>query len=280
MISHPKKNSGSYGNMRTLVLIIVSGLGALALLLPLRAGAVSDDTRVRREYADIYERIRRGDQAVEQGDLTFASNHYVGAYVRLLRLQQRMPQWESNLVQFRVEYLRKLLAGGLLARTPQVAPHLEAITNLPISIQADSSFTAADGAVTMTGHVRMAYVRVLLRAEQLTMPGPARSPLSDIVGVATGAVRLCVLNTQNPVTSNAMILARGDCLVWRTNGMMELSGVPHVLMSHGGVAARMRGLRYDPRANQVGFEQMELTATVPEEELRTLAFDDPVQEQQ
>jgi len=250
--------------------------------VPQQAQAVSTDTRVRREYADIYERIRRGDQALEQGDMNFASNHYVGALVRLVRLQQRMPQWETNLVSFRVAYLRKLLAGGmLLLRTPQAARHPAAVTNLALTLTANNSYTEPDGDVMMTGRVHMAYVNVMLQADLLTFFGAdARAQYPELVGIATGTVRLCVLNTQSSVASNGMLLARGDYLRWATNGVMELSGTAPVLMQHGGTAARMRGLRYDPRPNTVAFVQMELTTAVPDDELRTLTFDEPTQEQQ
>jgi hypothetical protein len=264
--------------MRTAILMAMLVCAGMALV-PQRAHAVSTDTRVRREYADIYERIRQGDLSLEQGNMLFASNYYVGALVRLIRLQQRMPQWETNLVSFRVAYLRKLLADGLLLRAPQVARQPVVVTNLSLTLTANKSFTEPDGDVTMTGRVHMAYANLMLQADLLTLFGAAsRAQQPELVGIATGTVRLCVLNTQSSVASNGMLLARGDYLRWGTNGVMELSGAAPVLMQHGGTAARMRGLRYDPRPNSVAFVQMELTTAVPDDELHTLTFDNPVQE--
>jgi len=60
---------------------------------------------------------------------------------------------------------------------------------------------------------------------------------------------------------------------------VELSGTAPVLMQHGSTATRMRGLRYDMHLNTVTFVQRELTTAVPEDELRTLTFDEPPQEQ-
>jgi len=122
---------------------------------------------------------------------------------------------------------------------------------------------------------------MMLQADLLTFLGAAaRAQQPELVGIATGTVRLCVLNTQSTVASNGMLLARGDYLRWGTNGVMELSSKTAVLMQHGGTAARMRGLRYDPRPNTVAFVQMELTTAVPDDELHTLTFDEPTQEQQ
>jgi hypothetical protein len=267
--------------MRATILMALLLVGAGAVLVPPPVRAASADTRVRREYADIFERIRQGDQSLEQGDLLLASNQYVGALVRLVRLQQRMPQWETNLVTFRVEYLRKLLAGGLLQRAAPVARQPVLVTNLALTLTANHSYTEPGGNVMMTGRVQVTYINLMLQADLLTFFGAAaRAQQPELVGIATGLVRLCVLNTQSAVASNAMLLARGDQLRWGTNGVMELSGTAPVLMQHGSTATRMRGLRYDAHRNTVTFLQRELTTAVPDEELRTLTFDNPVQEKQ
>lgn len=64
---------------------------------------------LRSEYAAIYYEIQRGDTAYAQGLVPASKRHYGEALERLLDLRERAPGWQSDIVNFRIEYCRARL---------------------------------------------------------------------------------------------------------------------------------------------------------------------------
>lgn len=251
------------------------------LLCGALVGAILPDAALRREYADIYQRIRRGDLAVEQHDFPFASNCYQVSLTRLLRLQEHNPTWETNLVAFRIAYCRQLLGSGLRSRpslTPVSSPHL---TNMPLQFTGGNLWRSDDGRVIMQSNVVVRYAGVTLAADYFSFAGGAlRSQGGDALAVATGVVRLAVVNIAPPPASNEVIRARGDYLCWRTNGVIALSCAEQVLVDRGRVYGRTPIFEYDVH-HYHALTNAPMTAITPTaDELRVLMFDESDKETQ
>ncbi len=64
---------------------------------------------LRSEYAGIYYEIQRGDTSLAQGLTTKSKQHYDNALKQLLSLKKRAPDWQSDIVNFRIDYCRTRL---------------------------------------------------------------------------------------------------------------------------------------------------------------------------
>jgi hypothetical protein len=83
------------------------------------APAGSDDELLRHEYTAVYRTIRAGDVALDAKDLGSASNQYAQAFQRLTLLRQMHPQWNRDVVDFRLDYCRERLAATAARSTPR-----------------------------------------------------------------------------------------------------------------------------------------------------------------
>jgi outer membrane protein assembly factor BamD len=72
-----------------------------------RRGTTFDTDSLQREYSAIYYLIQRGDAAMQQGIYTRAKEHYSDALEKLQEIKQKAPNWESDVVNFRIDYCRK-----------------------------------------------------------------------------------------------------------------------------------------------------------------------------
>lgn len=86
-------------------------IGALFLALALSARAASPED----QYLAIYYLIQQGDAALAGGKNAEAGERYSDARDSLLKLQRVYPNWQTNVVGFRLEYLDKRLALPALA---------------------------------------------------------------------------------------------------------------------------------------------------------------------
>lgn len=68
-----------------------------------------NDEQLQREYAGIYYLIKRGDAAFQQGLASEAKQHYGNALDRLLKLKATAPTWQSDIVNYRIDYCRERL---------------------------------------------------------------------------------------------------------------------------------------------------------------------------
>jgi len=62
-----------------------------------------------REYAGTYYLFMRGDALMEQGSPSEAKKYYSDALDRLLALKEKAPDWQSEIVDFRIDHCRKQL---------------------------------------------------------------------------------------------------------------------------------------------------------------------------
>ncbi|MCX7003630.1 MAG: outer membrane protein assembly factor BamD [bacterium] len=62
-----------------------------------------------REYAGMYYLFMRGDALMEQGSPSEAKKYYSDALDRLLALKEKAPDWQSEIVDFRIDHCRKQL---------------------------------------------------------------------------------------------------------------------------------------------------------------------------
>jgi len=92
------------------------------LSLTNRAGVAavgSDDELLRHEYTAIFNTIRTGDAALDAKDYTSAGNQYVQAFQRLSLLRKMHPQWNQDVVEFRLDYCRDRLNAIAARGTPR-----------------------------------------------------------------------------------------------------------------------------------------------------------------
>ncbi|MCX7846556.1 MAG: hypothetical protein N2595_00770, partial [bacterium] len=68
-----------------------------------------NNEQLQREYAGIYYLIKRGDAALQQGLHTEAKQHYGNALDRLLKIKEKAPTWQSDIVNYRIDYCRERL---------------------------------------------------------------------------------------------------------------------------------------------------------------------------
>lgn len=83
-----------------------ASLGALLLAGALTAAAAGPDD----EYISIYYLIQQGDNAAAAGNKPEAATCYGDAQTNLLRLAKAYPNWQNNIVQYRLKYLAKKIA--------------------------------------------------------------------------------------------------------------------------------------------------------------------------
>jgi len=62
-----------------------------------------------REYAGMYYLFMRGDALMEEGSPSEAKKYYSDALDRLLALKEKAPDWQSEIVDFRIDHCRKQL---------------------------------------------------------------------------------------------------------------------------------------------------------------------------
>jgi|GEM_PF-1150153 len=62
---------------------------------------------LQRDYAGIYYLIKRGDAALQQGLHSEAKQNYGNALDRLLKLKERAPTWQADIVNYRIDYCRE-----------------------------------------------------------------------------------------------------------------------------------------------------------------------------
>jgi len=83
------------------------------------AAVGSDDELLRYEYVAVYRTIRAGDAALDAKDFAVASEQYTQAFQRLNLLRQMHPQWNPDVVEFRLDYCRERLAAIAARSTPR-----------------------------------------------------------------------------------------------------------------------------------------------------------------
>jgi hypothetical protein len=72
-----------------------------------RRGTAYDTDTLQREYSAVYYLIQRGDAAMQQGIYSRAKQHYSDALEKLEEIKKKAPTWESDVVNFRIDYCRK-----------------------------------------------------------------------------------------------------------------------------------------------------------------------------
>jgi len=70
------------------------------------SGTEAED-ELKREYATIYYLVLNGDNKMQQGLTTEAKDDYGKALDRLLKLRQKAPTWNSDIVSYRIDYCRE-----------------------------------------------------------------------------------------------------------------------------------------------------------------------------
>lgn len=80
----------------------------LASLLPGRAAIKTSDPET--DYTEVYIAIVTGDELNQHGDYARARDKYVAAQQALLALQQANPNWNSQMVAFRLNYLTEKIS--------------------------------------------------------------------------------------------------------------------------------------------------------------------------
>ena len=63
----------------------------------------------QEEYNKIYKIIQLGDKAAQEMENEKARNEYQEAYNRLIKFRKNKPDWEADLVSYRIRYLRQKL---------------------------------------------------------------------------------------------------------------------------------------------------------------------------
>ncbi|GEM_PF-5338363 len=79
----------------------------------------SDDELLRHEFTAIYRTFSAGDVALDAKDYTTASNNYAQAFQRLSLLRQMHPQWNRDVVDFRLGYCHDRLNAIAARSTPR-----------------------------------------------------------------------------------------------------------------------------------------------------------------
>src|SRR6266699_3557094 len=97
---------------RFLAVVIAS---ALLGLLPARAQAPDD------QYVHIYTLIQEGDSLTGHGQANQALAKYLEAQTALQRFRRRYPDWNTQVVAFRLSYLEGQVA-ALSAKAPAPVP--------------------------------------------------------------------------------------------------------------------------------------------------------------
>jgi hypothetical protein len=69
----------------------------------------SEDELLGYEYAAIYSVMRAGDAALDAGSLGVAKDYYTQALQRLRLLRQTHPRWNTDILDFRMDYCRERL---------------------------------------------------------------------------------------------------------------------------------------------------------------------------
>ncbi|MCX7002665.1 MAG: hypothetical protein NTV22_05250 [bacterium] len=92
------------------------------LSLTNRAGVAavgSDDELLRHEFTAIYNMIRTGDAALDAKNYTSAGDQYVQAFQRLSLLHKMHPQWNQDVIEYRLDYCRDRLTAIAARGTPR-----------------------------------------------------------------------------------------------------------------------------------------------------------------
>ena len=71
------------------------------------AGSAYSNEDLKREYAPIYFLIQRGDEMMQRGLMSEAKREYGKALDRLLKLKQKAPTWQSDIINYRIDYCRE-----------------------------------------------------------------------------------------------------------------------------------------------------------------------------
>lgn len=87
------------------------------------------------EYLSIYYLIQQGDSAAEAGNKPEAAARYSEAQTNLFRLQKSYPNWQNNIVQYRLKYLAKKISDLDYTPPPAQANITNATTPAEIALQ-------------------------------------------------------------------------------------------------------------------------------------------------
>ncbi len=72
----------------------------------------SDESKsdaLQREYAAIYYQIQSGDASLQRGIVNDAKKYYGKALDGLLEIKRKAPDWETDIINYRIEYCRNKL---------------------------------------------------------------------------------------------------------------------------------------------------------------------------
>jgi len=94
------------------------------------------------EYLDIYNEILQGDTLQQNGHAAAAAEKYLQAQTALQALKAGHPNWNSDVVSFRLDYLAQQLRSLAKALPPPNAPPILAPTNAPPPAAAASALQA------------------------------------------------------------------------------------------------------------------------------------------
>lgn len=97
---------------------LLAALGALLLASALTARAAGPED----DYIAVYYLIQQGDTALSDGRLAESAARYNDALNGLRKLKNSYPTWQTNVVNFRLNYLNKKLSAPGMIVPPPVAP--------------------------------------------------------------------------------------------------------------------------------------------------------------
>ncbi|WP_202214131.1 hypothetical protein [Methylacidimicrobium sp. AP8] len=91
-------------------LLVIFGAAGFAAVWPLRALPATAGNSPQDRFLQIYVEIQNADRAAGQGYYTKAAQQYREAQAALEKLQEAYPNWERQIVEYRLGYVRKQLA--------------------------------------------------------------------------------------------------------------------------------------------------------------------------
>lgn len=134
--------------MKRFFISVIGLISAVSLLVTWAAGP--DD-----QYVQLYDLIQQGDQLLSGGQAPLAREKYLEAQAGLKKLQAGHPNWNQNVVQFRLNYLAEKL--------DKIQPPSEPARTAERAIPSTSSAPAATPSTPAPGFARDPQVQALMQ---------------------------------------------------------------------------------------------------------------------
>jgi len=87
----------------------LSGMGSVRRAKVAKSSDESKSDALQREYAAIYYQIQSGDASLQRGIVNDAKKYYGKALDGLLEIKRKAPDWETDIINYRIEYCRNKL---------------------------------------------------------------------------------------------------------------------------------------------------------------------------